>query len=37
MNYDDRRGNLHIHFKKGLQHLTGESRSCSTRASAMTP
>jgi LCP family protein required for cell wall assembly len=24
MNYDDRRGHLHIHFKKGLQHLTGE-------------
>ncbi len=24
MNYDDRRGNLHIHFKKGLQHLSGE-------------
>lgn len=24
MNYDDRRGKLHIHFKKGLQHLTGE-------------
>lgn len=24
MNYDDRRGNLHIHFKKGLQHMNGE-------------
>lgn len=24
MNYDDRRGNLHIHLKKGVQHLTGE-------------
>jgi polyisoprenyl-teichoic acid--peptidoglycan teichoic acid transferase len=24
MNYDDRGGDLHIHFKKGLQHLTGE-------------
>jgi len=24
MNYDDRRGNLHIHFKQGVQHLTGE-------------
>lgn len=24
MNYDDRRGNLHIHFEKGLQHMTGE-------------
>jgi len=24
MNYDDRRGNLHIHFKQGPQHMTGE-------------
>lgn len=24
MNYDDRGGDLHIHFKKGLQHLSGE-------------
>jgi polyisoprenyl-teichoic acid--peptidoglycan teichoic acid transferase len=24
MNYDDRHGNLHIHLKKGLQHLNGE-------------
>lgn len=24
MNYDDRRGNLHIHLKQGEQHLTGE-------------
>ena len=24
MNYDDRRGNLHIHFEPGPQHLTGQ-------------
>ena len=24
MNYDDRRGNLHIHFDPGTYHMTGE-------------